>query len=131
MWIFALQSFNLRMPLTSSQHFPVWVALQVTVQVIWSQPGMCSSLLRCQCLFLCLQTSPLTLRSPVHQMWGYLGSMVVVRFDSLCVACKVSVYACMVLCMDSSVGWSTCWSIMVRYCSLSVRFNSSAAGVYW
>ena len=28
-----LQSFNLRMPLISSQHFPVWVALQMSMQV--------------------------------------------------------------------------------------------------
>ena len=31
MWIFVLQHFNLMMPLILSKHFPVWVALQMSV----------------------------------------------------------------------------------------------------
>ena len=51
---------------------------------------------------------------------GISWSMVVVRFDSLCVAYRVSVYTCMVLCTGSSLDGGAGWSTMVRCCSLSV-----------
>ena len=62
---------------------------------------------------------------------GISWSMVMVRFDSLCVVCKISVYVCMVLSTGSSLGWGAGWSIMVRCCFLSVSYDSSAAGVDW
>ena len=54
-----------------------------------------------------------------------------VRFDSLCVVHKVSAYVCMILCTSSSLGLDAGWSIMVRCCSLSVSYDSSAVGVDW
>ena len=51
---------------------------------------------------------------------GISWSMVVVRLDSFCDACRMSVYACMVLCTGSSLDWGAAWSAMVRCCSLSV-----------
>ena len=53
------------------------------------------------------------------------------RLDSLCVACNVSVYACMVLCTGSSLDWEVDWRTMVRCYSLSVSCNSSSAVVDW
>ena len=40
---------------------------------------------------------PLNVRIPCNT--------VMVRFDSLCVACKVSMYDFMILCTGSSLGW--------------------------
>ena len=59
--------------------------------------------------------------------------MVMVRFDPLCVACKVSMYASIVLCTGSSLGWGAecSWSIIMRCCSLSVSCVSSVVGVDW
>ena len=53
---------------------------------------------------------------------GISCTMVMVRFDSLCVVYKVSMYACMVLCTSSLLGCvAECsWSIIVRCCSLYV-----------
>ena len=53
------------------------------------------------------------------------------RLYSLCVACRVFVYACMVLCAGSSLDLGAGWSVMVRCCSLSVSCNSSSVGVHW
>ena len=60
-------------------------------------------------------------------------SMVTVRCDSLCVAHKVSLYAYIVSCIGSSLGFGADygWSIIVRCCSLSVTYISSAVGVDW
>ena len=54
-----------------------------------------------------------------------------VMFDSLCVACKVSVYACIVLCTGSLLGWGAECScnIIVRCCNLSLSYVSSAIDV--
>ena len=48
----------------------------------------------------------------------------------LCVLHKVFVYACIVLCTGSSLGWGvgSGWSIIVRCCSLSVSCISSTVG---
>ena len=53
------------------------------------------------------------------------------RFASLSVVHKVSVYACIVLCTGSSLGWEVgCgWSVIVRCYNLSVSCISSAVGV--
>ena len=93
-WIFALQSFNLRVPLMSSQHFHVWVALQMSM---WVRPSdlasasASSSLLGCQQQFLCPWTSPLTEEScpsNVEISW----SMVVLVWFSLCCVQDVCVW---------------------------------------
>ena len=62
---------------------------------------------------------------------GISFSMVMVRFASLCVAHKVSVYTSIALCTGSSLGWGDgCgWSIIARCCRLSVSCISSAVGV--
>ena len=62
---------------------------------------------------------------------GISWSMVVVRLDSLCVACRVSMYTCMVLCTGSLLDWGACWGTMVRCCSLSVSCDRSSVGVDW
>ena len=51
-----------------------------------------------------------------------------VRFASLCVAHKASVYACIVLYTGSSLGWGVgCgWSFIMRCCSLSVSCVKSS-----
>ena len=92
---------------------------------------MCMSLLKWQQQFLCPWISPLALRSPLPSNMGISYSRIVVRFASLCVAHKVSVYVCIVLCMGSPLGWGVeCgWSIIVKCCSLYVGFASSALGV--
>ena len=58
-------------------------------------------------------------------------SMVVMRFDSLCVACKVSVYACMILCTCASLDRVADygWSVREGCCSLFVNCISSAVDV--
>ena len=58
---------------------------------------------------------------------GISWSKDVVRFSSLCVVCKVSVYACIVVAMGSSLGCGDgCgWSIIVRCFSLSVNCVNS------
>ena len=62
---------------------------------------------------------------------GISWSMVVVRLDPLCVAHRVSVYACMVLCTGASLDWGAGWSAMVRCCSLFVSCDNSPVGVDW
>ena len=52
-------------------------------------------------------------------MMDNLLYMVVVRLDSLCVACRVSMYACMVLGTGSSLDWGADWSNMMRWCIFS------------
>ena len=58
---------------------------------------------------------------------GILWSKGVVRFASLCVVCKVSMYVCTVVCMGLFLGWGIgCgWSVVVRCCSLSVSYVNS------
>ena len=56
-------------------------------------------------------------------------SLVVVRFDSLCVAHSVSMYACMVLCTGCFTGLGLVGGIMVRCCSLSVNSDKFLVGV--
>ena len=91
-----ITEFNLRMPLILSQHFPVWVASQISM---WVRPPDLAS----------ARHVPLSVRMSVvvsmslnqsssfvescSSTVGISLSMVVVRFDSLCVACKLSVYA--------------------------------------
>ena len=62
---------------------------------------------------------------------GISCSMVVVRFDSLSVTWKVFMYACVVLCTGSPLGLGAefSWSVIMRYCSLSVSYISYAVDV--
>ena len=55
----------------------------------------------------------------------------VLRFASLCMAHKVSVYACIVVCMGSSLsrGIGSGWSVIMRCFRLSVSCVSSAVCV--
>ena len=62
---------------------------------------------------------------------GISWSMVVMRFYSLSVTCRVFMYICMVLCTGSSLDLGFCWNIIVRCCRLSVSCDSSSVGVDW
>ena len=62
---------------------------------------------------------------------GTSWRMVVVRLDSLCVVCRVSMCAYMVFCTGSSLNWGAGWSTMVSCCSLSVGCDSSSVLVKW
>ena len=88
--------------LSSTNH--VWVSVRMLVVASMSMNLSCSFEKSCP--------------SNVGISW----SMVMVRFDSLWVAHRESMYACMVLCTGSSLDWGAeCgWSIMVLYCSFSV-----------
>ena len=119
------------MPLSSSQHFPAWRASQMSVQVrLWD-------LASARHVWLSVKMSVAVSRS-VSQSYsfeesyplnvGISWSKDVVRVASLCVVHKVSRYACIVVCMGSSLGWGVgCgWSVIVRCCSLSVSCVNSA-----
>ena len=67
---------------------------------------MCSSsLLKCQWQFLGPLSQSSSFEESCPSNVGISWSKDVVRFASLSVACKVSVYACIVVCMGSSLGW--------------------------
>ena len=95
----ALQSFNPRMPLISSQHFPIWVAIWMSILV---RPCNLASARHVQLSIKMLvavsmsmnQSSSFEESCPSNV--GISWSMVVVRFDSLCVVHKRSMWACMV-----------------------------------
>ena len=122
------------MPLMSSQHFPIGVALQMSVQMrphdlISARYVQLSVRISVVVSMSMNQSSSFEESCPSNL--GISCSMVMMRFDSLCVACTVFVYACMVLCTGSSLGWGTecSYSIMVRCCILSVSCIRSAMGV--
>ena len=68
------------------------------------------------------------MRHSVHQMWGYVTTWSWWSLIISMIACKVPVYAYIVLCTDSSLGLglNDSWSVMVRCFNLSMRCISSA-----
>ena len=130
MRIFALQSLNLRMPLISSQHFPVWVASQMSV---WVRPH---DLALSRHVWLSVRMSAVVSMSMNQSSnfeescpsnVGISWSIVVLRLDSFC--CTQGVCLCMPewFCAlvlhwtEGGAGWST----MVRFCTLSVSCDIS------
>ena len=117
-----LLSADLRMPLISSQHIPVWVASWMSV---WVRPCY---LAFTRCLQLSLRMS-IAVSMAMNQSFnfkescpshvGISWSMVVVRLDCLCVAQRVSVYDCMVLCTGSLLDCEAGCNAMVKCCTLS------------
>ena len=91
---------------------------------------MCGSLVGCRFQSLSMKQSS-NFEESCPSNVGISWSIVVVRLDSHCVVCRVSMYACMVLCTGSSPDWGAGRSIMVRCCSLSVRCDSSFMGMDW
>ena len=128
-----LQSFSLGMPLISSQHSLFGWALQVSMQVrpcdlastrhVWLSVRMSAA-----ASVSMNQSSNFEESCPLSV--GISWSMVVVRFDSLCVAHRVSVYAYIDM-YWLFTGLGAGWSIMVRCHSLSVKCDSSSVGVDW
>ena len=120
MWIFALQSFNCRMPLLSSQHFPFCVASHMSVQV--RPHDLASS--RCVQLSVRMsaavsmslnQSSSFDESCPSNV--GISWSIVVVRLDSLCVT-----WSC-VLVPHWTGGWLECHGEMLKLiCELQQFF---------
>ena len=116
------------MPLISSEHFPVWMALQISVWVRLcnlASSFMCSFLLGY--LWSMNQSSKLKESCPLNV--GISLSMIMVRFDSLCVASR-EVCAC----LHGFVHWSSLdlgagWNTIVKCCSLSVSHDHSSVGV--
>ena len=114
------------MPLSYSQHFSAWRALQMSM---WVRPWdlgfarnvqlsvkMSAAVSRSMSQFINFEVS-----CPSNM--GMYWSKVVVRFDSLCVACKVSMYACIVVCKGSlgrgSLMWLECHSeVLQSICKL-------------
>ena len=124
------------MPLISSQHFPAWVALQMSVYVslcdLASARQVQLSVRMSAVVSMSInQSSSFEESCPLNV--GISCSTAVVRLASLFVAHKVSVYACIVLCTGSSLGGEAecSWSNIVRCCRLSVNCVSSAIGVDW
>ena len=124
----------LRMPLISSQHFPVWVSSQMSV---WVRPHHLASArhvwfsVRMSAVVSISTNQSSNFKESCPSNVGISWSMIVVRLDFLCVVCRVYVYACMVLCTGSSLDFETGWRTIVRCSSLSVCCNSSSAGVDW
>ena len=118
------------------QHFPVWVA---SLMSVWVGPcdlvsGRCMQLsVRMSAAISMSMNKPSSFEESCPSNEEISWNMVVVRFDSLCVACKVSVYTYMVLHTDSSLGWGfkCSLSIIGRYCSLSVSCINSTVDVDW
>ena len=123
------------MPLISSQHFPVWVASQMSEQVracdlASARPVHLSVRISAAVSISMNQCS--SFEEPCPSNVGISCSMVMVRFDSLCVACKVSIHLHgFVHRFLIRLGAECVWSIIVRCCSLSVSCISSAIGVDW
>ena len=134
MWTLALQSFILRTPLMSSQHFPVWLALQMSVQV---RPHDLASARHVQ---LSVRMSALVSIS-INQFSNFEESCPSnvgiswehgcgeIGFPVLHAGCPcIPIWSCaLVPHWTGRVGWS----IMVRCCSLSVSCNSSFVSVDW
>ena len=94
-WIFALQNFNLRMPLILSQHFPVWVTLWMSVQVRPCDLARYVQLSISMSVAVSMsmnQSSNFEESSPSNV--GISWSMVVVRLDSL-LCCAQGVCVCL------------------------------------
>ena len=119
-WIFALQSFNLRMPLVSSQHFPVWVVLLMSVQV------RSSDLVSVRHVQVSVRdfSSGLYIDEPFSQLWRVLlikcGDILKhgcheIGFP-LCCLQGVCVHL-HVLCTGSLLEWGLVGSALVRCCS--------------
>ena len=101
---------------------------------MWPQLGMCGSVRMSMAVSMSMNQSSSFEESSLSNV-GISCSMVVVRFDSLWVACKVSVGVCVPLysfvhLFITRLGAECGWSIIVRCCSLSVSCISSAIGVY-
>ena len=72
--------------------------------MIWTQPGVWFSVRMPAVVSMSMKQSS-SFEESCQSNLGMSCSMVVVRFNSLCVACKVSAYTCMVLYTGVSLGW--------------------------
>ena len=134
MCIFALQSFNLRMPFDFIPTLPCLGGLvdECVGEATWLGIGQ-------MCVTFCQDVSSGPyIHEPVLQLWRVLSIKCEDILEDGCGEIgfplgymQVSVYACMVLCTGSSLDSRVGWSAMVRCCSLSVSCDSSSLDVDW